>query len=316
MMLSLFFAISNGQNLIPNPSFEDTISCPDNVSGQFGDEIYNLLNWFPAANSPDFFNACSQAVSPQNYPLVQVPQNFFGFQYPYHGSAYIGLYNIGAFSDYREYIGVQLTQSLQIGTRYYFNGKVSSGFQGDAAVFTFANNLGILLSTNYFESQVNPLGITNYATAAYGTIIDDTTAWIPLSFSFIADSNYTYLYIGNFFNDANTDSAHALGTLGGMLSYVYLDFFCLSIDSTCNLINNDKEIETFSLTIHPNPVENFAKVQGMYKGKIYLYNYEGKLLTTHIKQPNETLIIDFSERKSGIYLLKTENNSLYKIIKP
>ena len=134
LMIFLFLLLFSPQvraqlNLVPNPSFEDTVGCPANVSGQYGDEIYNLTHWFPAGESPDYFNSCAPVN--QSTGQASVPYNGLGFQYANSGEGYIGLFtalNSLLFYDYREYIGVQLTQTLSQGTTYYFSMKVSCGW--------------------------------------------------------------------------------------------------------------------------------------------------------------------------------------------
>ncbi|MBK9637192.1 MAG: hypothetical protein IPO63_05025 [Bacteroidetes bacterium] len=61
ILLVLFMPLSvNSQiNLIPNNSFEDTVNCRVNLSGMYGEQIYALTDWFPAAESPDYLNSCS-----------------------------------------------------------------------------------------------------------------------------------------------------------------------------------------------------------------------------------------------------------------
>ena len=57
------------QNLVPNPSFEDYCSCPDN-SGQ----VYRAIGWTSFGNSSDYFNCCAP-------PGAQsVPLNPSGYQ--------------------------------------------------------------------------------------------------------------------------------------------------------------------------------------------------------------------------------------------
>ena len=75
-----------GQNLVPNPSFEDTVHCPNaNNTGTI-----QAKYWFGVYDSvfAYYFNACS---SPQEFgvPLNQGT----GFQYAKDGDAYAGIIN-------------------------------------------------------------------------------------------------------------------------------------------------------------------------------------------------------------------------------
>src|SRR6218665_488429 len=51
-MLTLLHGAAKSQNLVPNPSFELSNSCPSN-------NIFTAANWFnPNSASPDYFNPC------------------------------------------------------------------------------------------------------------------------------------------------------------------------------------------------------------------------------------------------------------------
>jgi OmpA-OmpF porin, OOP family len=69
------------QNLVPNPSFETYSSCPEGIS-----EVDLAVPWInPTFGTSDFFHSCSSN-------FVDVPYNFFGFQYAHTGEGYGGAY--------------------------------------------------------------------------------------------------------------------------------------------------------------------------------------------------------------------------------
>ena len=50
----IFFNLSlSAQNLAPNPSFEDTVMCP-NLGGQ----VDRAKFWYTVQNTPDYFHSC------------------------------------------------------------------------------------------------------------------------------------------------------------------------------------------------------------------------------------------------------------------
>lgn len=102
-------------NLVPNPSFEDTVACPD-AGGQFG----NAADWHVAENTPDYFNRCCLL------PIFSVPDNTFSTRDAASGNAYCGFYTYSTVAFYREKISVELIQPLIIGTKYYVSAKISS----------------------------------------------------------------------------------------------------------------------------------------------------------------------------------------------
>lgn len=315
LLITLICLIHHAQaqiNLVPNAGFEDTLACPSNVSGQYGDEIYKLTHWFPVRNSADFFNTCS---SNQN----AVPLNATGFQYPHIGSGYIGLFTIGnfiPFPNYREYVGVQLSQSLIIGTKYYFTMYLSSAFGGQG-IYSFSNNVGFKLSTIQYEAQSNPLAPDNLPTGFCFSIIQDTTSWLTFRFSFTADSAYSFLYLGNFFDDFNTDSIGAFGSSGGLGAYYYLDDICLSTDSlTCETITriDEQMLNYYEVIAYPNPVGNelyFKNINAAIKFQI-LDIIGQELMSGYLNRDQS--VINLQNLKSGIYYIRILNDS-YTLIK-
>src|SRR5690242_7252117 len=100
--------LSLGQiNLVPNPGFESMTTCPHILS-----EISDCLYWHTTTPSPDYFNRCAPVNSQPS-----VPQNALGFQEPYTGNGYIGVW--GYLTNYREYVTCELINLLSINTKYY-----------------------------------------------------------------------------------------------------------------------------------------------------------------------------------------------------
>src|SRR5688500_10548560 len=77
---------AQGQNLVPNPSFEDTIACPDD----FNQVTSACKDWRAYTfGSPDYYNKCG------TWPM-SLPLSFSGFQQPVDGNAYIGFLTVSA----------------------------------------------------------------------------------------------------------------------------------------------------------------------------------------------------------------------------
>ena len=206
-------------NLVPNPSFEEYEWCPTCYPDLDG----NLKYWTSFRLSPDFINECSSTCGFYNQ---------YGYQHPKSGMAYTGF---GTYQttipDLREHIGVKLTSPLDIGAKYFVSFYVSSAFNQQVNVAT--NNLGALVTTNKYYDPNGMLPIQNYSTVNANSIIKDTFNWIKISGSFIADSSYEYLVIGNFFDNSNTDTFYLPDlAFGHFVSYYYLDDVCLSEDSS------------------------------------------------------------------------------------
>lgn len=297
-------------NLVPNSSFEDTVHCPTNISGQGGDEIYSMTDWFPAGKSPDYLNSC--ATNEASSPL-----SGFGYQYPRTGDAYVGFFTIiNSLSglNYREYLGVQLKQSLIIGTTYYFKGYISAAFGGPQHIRYFSNNIGIKLSTMYFEASQNELLPSNSSTGNIDTIFTDTTNWVPFQFSFTADSAYNYLYIGNFYDDLLTDSIRVPGFQFAQGAYYFVDDLCLSTDSNyCETLLSVYINNQDAFLVYPNPSNQYIFFKNVkFAQTIHLYDLLGReLFTYYLKKEDSSLNI--SNLPAGNYFIRSENPKIKPI---
>lgn len=288
----LLSIICNGQNLVINPSFEDTVQCPfdqNQVSFATGWDNYSNL-------SPDYFNSCS---ANQNF---SVPNNWGGGQVAKTGNAYcaVGTYYSGT-PDGREFIGSMLTKSLNIGTEYYFSMYVSLALNNSISINTASNNIGALLTTQSYSSSF-PLSVTNYSHVKYNNIISDSINWILVSGSFVADSTYQYLVIGNLFSDMLTDTVH-IATNSEYFSYYYVDDVCLSDDSTdCDWVTgvpkNVKQEKKF--TVFPNPTMGRVTISSetSIQNLIVLNSY-GQLVMSNSGKNT----IDISKLLDGLYTL-------------
>ncbi|MBK7964744.1 MAG: hypothetical protein IPK10_05280 [Bacteroidetes bacterium] len=97
-------------------------------------------------NSPDYFNAC-------NSTGLNVPNCSFGFQYAHSGNAMAGVATFlkaGTPSgpNYREFIGIALTQPLNIGIKYYISFYTNFSYINGIAT----DKIGLQLSTVQFDS--------------------------------------------------------------------------------------------------------------------------------------------------------------------
>ncbi len=212
---------SSAQNLVPNPSFEDTVSCPYGANSNL-----SVATWFnPSIASPDYYNICS------NSNNNGVPDNMWGYQEAKDGNAYAGFLTFyNSISNYREYWEVQLTNPLTAGTNYYWSFWVSRLDETDYA----SNNIGIHFSdtiiTSIDDQVFNVPPAYNYA-----TIVNDSINWLQISGVYVAAGGEQYIVIGNFYDDLQTTNIQVqAGSNGGEGACYYLDDVCISTDSaTC-----------------------------------------------------------------------------------
>ena len=319
ILLFLFIIVCGwcvqAQNLVLNCSFEDTVYCP-NDNGILG-SISECKDWYSAGteySTPDYFKACGQ------YPMMpsSVPYNSMGFQNAATGNSYAGIVpwiiedSITAQSE-KEFIGTKLITPLAIGQRYFVSFKVS--FTVNIASDYASNKTGILFSTVKYDNA-NPAPIKNFAHIYTNKIITDTGSWTSISGWFTADSAYQYISIGDFFDNAHTDTIKFYNSpYWADISYYYIDDVCVSLDSTkcsCDSGDNIKENSPKSLiSAYYNAeskkiiVKNFLPVNE--KSEVNIYDITGRLLYKSILQNgyNEITTDNFSR---GIYIISIQSN--------
>jgi hypothetical protein len=307
LLLSLFtfycslFTFLQAQNLVPNPSFEEYTVCPNDYGGN------NLSNgWFPFSSSPDYFNSCTLN------QIVSVPKNAFGYQNAATGNAYCGFACYHP-SNWNELLGTKLSTTLVLGTKYYVSLKVSLSDYSPCAI----DKLGVLFSTvSYCDSLDSnnvcyspPAPLRNFAHVYSSQIISDTTNWTTIKGSFVADSAYQYIIIGNLFDYAHTNYTLLYGNsacAGSSVVYYYVDDICVSIDSlTC--YKPDDISENFNIdkiNIYPNPSNDYVYIHVKNDNNITflcnIINSYGEI----IQQLKNPLLIDISNLTNGIYLFQ------------
>lgn len=303
ILLTLLMNSSYGQiNLVPNPSFEDTVSCATSAG-----QINKAESWVSFGNSPDYFNACS------NEYYSSVPINAFGYQNAYSGVAYAGFYTY-YFGNYREYLGAELIQHLVTGTQYYISFRIVCADNDSFLCKNFTNNMGVLFS-NTLYSEINPIQTGNYSHLHSTNVITDSTNWISINGIFVADSDYQYIVLGNFYNNINTDTIHFNIPGPWQFSYYFIDNICVSDDSSrCyggvngihELIYEDILIETLDkggLFLVKNLQNRFDKIE--------LFSSTGqKLLLNSDGNFGYSMSIDIRDYSPGVYILVFQGKRL------
>jgi len=303
-LLLLYFlfccCIVEGQNLVPNPSFEDTVICPNH-----GGNIDQATGWINCGASPDYYNACANS----SFPAIGVPYGLYsGYQLAFDGNAYGALLTLSIPNSGREFIGTHLTQPLIIGTKYYVSAYIVSGIYKCSS-----NNFGFKFFTNISYNYLNPPPIDNLSHVHSTIIISDSVNWTQISGSFIADSAYQYLVIGNFYSNQNTDTMNCHTNSDG--TYYLIDEVCVSADSlTCNgIIGIEEQQNTNSqIQIYPNPTTSTFTLHcpsSMVNGQVTIFNSLGeKIYQSIINSPSTIVNLNASP---GVYLLKTDGEDAF-----
>jgi hypothetical protein len=210
MRLLLLFAVfvSNGmfaQNLVPNPGFEEYITCPFvyDQNGQYTDNrISHCRYWTGTNSSSDYFNACANIDSPQ----CGVPTTSGQFSKSGQAMAGIGLMN-GYGSNCREYLQTKFIDSLIQGTTYYLKYYVIP----DNRCNYLVNNNGAHFSQTDFSTEMCLSGVslapfTPQVIDFKNQVIKDLDNWSMMEGLYVAQGGEYYLTLGNFSDDFSTDT--------------------------------------------------------------------------------------------------------------
>jgi len=201
-------------NMVPNPGFESFFNLP---SGE-GD-IFEAVGWanlngglvYPNA-TPDYFHSGGTNGT-------ATPSTYAGDVMPYEGNALAGFITYNFFvPNFREYIGIPLNSEVQVGKTYQVSFWLSNS-QGNSYGSQGTNNIGLAFTNGAPVQNVNqPLNLIPQIELNQ-TVYHNN--WVQYSFIFTPTSNFDFLTIGNFRNDANT--SRSTFSTGFNLAYYFID---------------------------------------------------------------------------------------------
>ncbi len=206
------------QNLVPNGSFEEYTECPS-----FWNQLDRTVGWSRFRGSPDYFHSCDTG------PYASVPGNVVGYQMAATGEAYAGAYLWCAFpGDSREHLGAMLTEPLIPGVPVSVSFKISPASGGFVENMKWSVQMAGLRFTvdPYLQLGNDPLA--GDAALALTTAPSDTGLWYLVSGTYVPDSAYRYVVLGNFFDDSFLEPLLINPDADYPCSYVYFDDVCVS----------------------------------------------------------------------------------------
>lgn len=298
-LLSFFFFTATSQNLVPNPSFEERSGCPEG----YPDLDDKLDDWMSFRGTPDYFHSCSS---------LNGFHNNWGYQEPHSGEAYTSIISYSATGNpsslMREHLGVELLSPLQIGVKYYVTFYVSAAWE-PVGMTIGSSKTGALFTTYEYQDELSQHPLNNNSQVWLDDVVSDTVNWIKVSGTIIADSAYSYLVVGNFFEDAFTDTVNFPNQIGfNQRAMQYIDDVCVSTDSlyahNWTAVSID-EIQEEYVSVYPNPASNWLNINlstGQKPTVITLVDMLGRVL---LHQPFATQL-DVSHLPAGSYVLVAE----------
>jgi hypothetical protein len=200
-------------NAVLNPSFEFASSCPTGFIGSATAGGLLITNWrFPTTGTSDFFNACQTTGG----NTVHIPTNqCFGTQEPRSGRGYAGLFAMST-NNYREYIQGELSAPMVPGKKYLVSFYVSLAEYSNTAI----DRMGIHFKVGSTALSISgPLSFTPQLESTPGAILNERKGWVNISGIVEPTEAFTHFIIGNFRNNATTNTQtvldESLGMLGG-----------------------------------------------------------------------------------------------------
>jgi hypothetical protein len=288
------------QNLIQNCSFEEYNTCP---MSQGGFPVNYLKHWYsPSKNTPDYFNTCSTDI------LCSVPDNYFGWQYPQDGNGYAGGGFYVSNSGQREYLTNHLLSPLQKNSVYCLSFYICS--VDNDSYRAYIDKIGINFSNDsiWYNTFLN-IPLPAQLETEEGYFYTDSINWQKVSLTYTATGGERYMTVGNFRDNANSDTI-LLGIPNGEIAYYYVDNFSLyecfeaqPIKPFIKLVTENK------LSIYPNPSVNTATLQyeflpSVLNPVIELFDNPGRVVYKSELNSVGTLEITTYSLSSGIYQLR------------
>jgi len=182
LLLFFFHGAVQGQNLVPNPSFEHT----ETYRAHFSNSTLpkDFLWWESDQGSADIF-------SPNN---GTVPESAHGDQYPEHGRNYLGLITASSgFVFYTEKIQAQLTHPLKKGSSYLVSFYVS--LADNAAKESNCFQVGFTKRRSWHRFVFNRFSVRK---ALSPDVYPSDTGWVLVKGIYVATGKEKYINLGNF----------------------------------------------------------------------------------------------------------------------
>jgi hypothetical protein len=310
--VALITAPSEAQNYIRNPSFEE----------------YNWDCWTPmydiraayawtypgCGNQPAYYNVCNNT---NGNSLGGVPSNFWGYEEPSEGAAYLGFFTYVPGWPYinghtREYAIARFWQPLDAGQEYCIRMKVS--LMDSASYRTSA--LHCLLW--YDSTSICGNNDAQWAAAAAVTLNTsqvESNGWSSLEGSFIAGGGETTLTIGDFTFGAGLDTTFIAWRQYPYFSAYYVDEVYLGVCDNAILENAG---HNRMLNVYPNPIRTGEDLRMKLprvphdRAQYQVFDLQGRIIASGLLGPGD-IRVSTDRLHSGTYLLQmTINDNPYQ----
>jgi hypothetical protein len=134
-------------------------------------------------------------------------------------------------------------------------------------------------------------------------VITDTANWTLVSGSFVADSAYRYIVLGNFFDDAHTDTVHFIPGPSAAAYYLY-DAICVSsVPGECPMSTAIMEQGQDGVVVQVTAGSEWLHVEGAETGfRIWVFDAGGRLVVQ--SAINGPIVQDIRDWPDGMYVAR------------
>ncbi len=299
LICTLISNITYAQNLVPNGDFENYTVCPF-TSG----DIEKAFPWFQpyigvGSSSTDYFNSCNNSIN----GAFGVPANFVGYNYAKSGAGYAGIVTYSGGSNWREYLEIELTDTLAFGIQYCV-----SFYVNRAEDFNYtADKIGAYLSIDsltYFNPPFGVLALIPQMENSNGNFLTDTVNWTLIQGNFISTGGEKFLTIGNFNDDQQTNVVTIQST-GQIAAYYYIDDVSV-VQGLCTVGLEEAEVKS-GIKIYPNPSKDVCLITAKQftNAVLSVYDITGRVIFT--QEFSQQFKLNAAMFTPGVYIVEIKN---------
>ncbi len=296
-------------NLVPNPSFEDTVDCE--VSLQC--DLLRAVGWYnPNTATPDVYDCdlsrnCGQPMDPANLGI----QNK-GFQYAQDGSRHAGGFQwYGPGSSYtRDYLMTELTDELLAGLTYEVGLHYSRAEGYAYAVDRISAYLGPM---PVFEDHPNNL-ITVipqvHLMAPDSSYLAEGNEWVQLVDTFVAQGGERWLVIGTFLGPDEVNGVVATEGTSNSYAYYYFDQVSVRLIEAPHAISESGVEMFWSL----NDL-SMTSSMGAVDMRLRIFDAAGRLVRTWAGRVTDRKDISTAGLEQGTYVALAESKDCRQVVR-
>ena len=196
----LFAHFCLGQNLIPNPGFEEYHSCPTGLR-----QLNVAKSWSGAnAGSPELFHTCGFTADVKAHT----------------GEGLAGVIFLSESSNNVEYLQVELLEELELGEEYTLKFYIRLSKNSLIAI----NKIGAFLSSNGLHSKIW-MRFSNNPQIVFYEVAESTLSWQKFEGKYVAKGGEKFITVGNFYKKHFIDEKVVKNSAGSRTTYYFVDDF-------------------------------------------------------------------------------------------